>query len=281
MKICFVENYSETNPDGVIKALIDRGHTITPYMTNDVDVIFNASVVKMDVAISYKSRYDNIPLVNYCWDYYKFAHEGKHSFNWPRYVEMLRLSDLIMVPSHGQQLRLKELLDLNSVVVRTSIDTYDHKATDERFVLDPVRHYPEENRGWVEKACSELGIKCIHSEHQFSLEEFRKLVSSCTFMTCAYREASTGGLSLMEGLWNGKPSLVSDSPYMGAKDYIGEFGTYFKYDDYEDLKKKIKEMFDNPPKIDVQLSRQYILKNFTPEAMAIAIEQHICALKNN
>lgn len=281
MKICFVENYSEANPEGLIKGLIDLGHEVTPYMTNDVDAIFNASVVKMDVAIHYKLRYGHIPLVNYCWDYYKWAHEGKHSFNWPRYVEMLRMSDLIMVPSASQQLRLKELLDLNSVVVKTSIDVYDHEVTDERFVLDPVRYYPEENKTWVEEACRQLGIKCIHSEHQFSLEQFRKLVNSCTFMTCAYREASTGGLSLMEGLWNGKPSLVSNSPYMGASDYLGEFGTYFQYDSFEDLKSKIKEMFDNPPQINVQLSRQYISQNFSAEAMAKAVEKHLCALNKN
>ena len=183
---------------------------------------------------------------------------------------MLR-NNTVIVPSHAQQLRLKELLGVESHVVKTGFPTWDAEVTDEGFILDPVRYYPEENRDWAERAAQELGIPIVHSEHQFSLEEFRKLVSSCTFMTCCYREASTGGLTLGEGLYLGKPSLVSDSPYMGAKDYLGEFGTYFKHDDFEDLKEKMKEMWGQRKKLSTDLSRRYIKDNLTYAIMALGI----------
>ena len=268
MKICLIENMSEAGL-GFVEALKAKGHIVTKECNGDYDIILNGSIFNMDKAIEMQMRFPRIPMVNYCWDLYKWAYEDTKSYlNWSKYAAFLRKSQAVLVPSKAQQLRLKEMLEIDSVVVETSINTYEHEVSDERFVLDPVRHYPEENKGWVEKACEELGIKCIHSEHQFSLEDFRKLVHSCTFMTCAYREASTGGLSLMEGLWNGKPSLVSNSPYMGANDYIGPFGRYFQYDDYNDLKDKIWRMFNHPPKIDVADARKYIQANFSHEVMA-------------
>lgn len=281
MKICFVENFSETDPEGFIYELIKKGHRVSKECTADTDIIFCASIVKMNSALSLKQQYPHIPLVNYCWDFYKWAYEGKHDLPWHRYAEYLRRGT-VMVPSTAQQRRLKEMLDLDSIVVHTSIPVYEQKVTDERFVLDPVRYYQHDpNCYWVRDACAELDIPFVHSEHQFSKEEFEKLVASCTFLTCGYVEASTGGLSLMEALWLGKPSLVSNSPYMGASDYLGEFGTYFDYKDYDDLKRKLREMFDRPPEINVQLSRRYLSQHFSPLSMANTIESHLCELKKN
>jgi hypothetical protein len=285
MNICFVENFSETDPGKFIAELVKMGHTVSPKCDEKTDVIFCASIVKMDSAASLKSHY-NIPLVNYCWDFYLWAYEGKHDLPWRRYASYLRKSSLVMVPSSAQQKRLKEMIDVDSVVVKTSIPVYDEVPSDGRYVLDPVRYYEHDpNCYWVRDACAELDIPFIHSEHQYSVEEFRKIVANATLLTCGYVEASTGGLSLMEGLWLGKPSLVSNSPYMGASDYLGSFGNYFQYDSYEDLKVKLRTLFDTPPKINVELAKEYISKYFSPEAMASQvasqIERLLCELKKN
>lgn len=280
MKICFVENYSEANPEGFIEEMVRLGHTITPVCDETCDVIFFASIEKIEVVESYIRSSPGIPLVIYCWDYYKWAHEGKHRIDWKPYADLLKKAALILVPSKGQQLRLKELLGLRSTVCACSITTYEHPVQDKRYVLDPVRYYPEENQYWVEEACKELGIPVIHSEHGYTEEEFKDLVHNCTFMTCAYREASTGGLSLMEGLYNGKLSLVSNSPYMGAIDYLGQFGTYFQYDDFDDLKKKIRELWECPPDIDIKEVREY-MQYFSHKTFAERIIKNICDLNKN
>lgn len=266
LKILFVEKFSETNPEGFIDYFVKQGHKVSANIENP-DIIFCASFFKTREAMNLKIQFPNAKLIVYCWDYYKWVHEGKHDANWGQYRELMKMADTVIVPSDGQKLRLKELLDIDSIVCETSIPYYDHEVRDDRFVLDPVRHYPEENRGWVEKACEELGIPCDHSEHKYSLEEFRDKVNSCSFMVCAFREASTGGLSLMEGLYNGKVSLVSNSPYMGAKNYIGDYGYYFQYDDFEDLKRKIKYLWDNPElcKLDKKDTRDY-MRYFSDEA---------------
>lgn len=279
IKLHFVENFSEGDTDGQLQAMSEVFEFTT---AQECDVLFCASVAKVNEAMALKSQTGK-PLVTYCWDYYKWVHDRNlHNYNWSKYRECLAISDLVLVPSNGQKKRLKELLNIDSVVCECSIGFYDSKTKDGNYVLDPVRDYPEENLGWVEKACKELDIPYLHTEHGYTQDEFRSLVSNCTFMTCAYREASTGGLSLMEGLYNGKVSLVSDSPYMGASNYIGELGYYFKYDDFEDLKRQIKYLWELRPKVTIDKARKHC-DNFTHKAFADRLLRDIkkCVPKKN
>lgn len=269
MRILFVENFSESNPEGFVKEIKEMGHLIGKNIVNP-DIIFSASIFKMLESIQAKANYPEAKLVVYCWDFYKWAWEGKHNLDWKRYAEFLRQADKVLVPSEGQKLRLKEMLDIDSVVCECSVPFYNHFVNDNDYVLDPVRDYPEENLGWVKKACEELEIPYIHTEHGYTEAEFRNLVSNCTFMTCGYREASTGGLSLMEGLYNGKISLVSNSPYMGAKSYLGDLGYYFQYDDYEDLKSMISYLWKNRPTISLTVAREHC-KKFTDKQFALRL----------
>lgn len=275
IKLHFVENFSEGDTDGQLVAMSKVFDLVSP---KECEVLFCASISKMDEALSLKRQYD-VPLVTYCWDYYKWVHEGKHhTFNWGKYRDFLTMCDLVLVPSDGQKQRLKELLNIDSEVCECSINFYEHETYNGGYVLDPVRDYPEENLGWVKQACEELNIPYIHTEHGYSQEEFRKLVSNCTFMTCGYREASTGGLSLMEGLYNGKVSLVSNSPYMGASNYLKDLGYYFQYDDFNELKEKIKELW-NYRTVDLDIARKHCVY-FTHEKFAGRIKKKIlCVLK--
>lgn len=275
IKLHFVEKFTEGDKDEQLEAMRKYFEFVS---LGEAEAIYCGSISVMSQAISAKFS-SGKPLITYCWDYYKWAHDGATNFNWRQYADFLKLSDLIIVPSSSQQLRLKELLDLDSVVVKTGIKTYEHEVIDKGFILDPVRYYPEENKTWAEEVANELEIPIIHSEHQFTLEEFRELVSSCTFMTCAFREASTGGLTLMEGLNLGKPSLVSNSPYMGARDYLGDLGYYFQYNDKEDLKTQMLKLWTERPKLDMIKVAKH-LEEFSFDRMAKNLHKHICeALK--
>lgn len=280
MRICFVENFSESHPDALIKALTDRGNTVVEKCDATCNVIFSASIFKMRDSQNAKRNHPHIPMVAYCWDFYKWAWLGKHDLPWHDYARFLKECDRVLVPSHAQQRRLKELTGIHSEVVHAAVPLYEAKGEDTGFVLDPLRYYPEENRDWAVKACEELEIPIIHTEHQYEEQAFRALVATCTFIICAVREASTGSQTLIEGLWNGKPSLISDSPYMGGADYLGPFKRTFKYDDYEDLKAKIKEMYYTPPKIDVKKAREYISSRFTDAVMARKLEEHFYGVQS-
>lgn len=262
IKLYFVEKFSEGDKDQQLEAM-RKYFNFVPL--EEAEAIFCASVITMGVAITAKKEF-NLPLAIYCWDYYLFAHDGTHKgWDWKRYAELMKEADIIFVPSLAQQLRLKELLSLDSVVVKTGILTYEHEVIDGNFVLDPLRYYPVEQAKWVEQAGAELGIPVIHSEHQYNEAEFRKLVASCTFMTCAVPEASTGGLSLSEGLWLGKVSLISDSPYNGANDYLGEYAYGFIGNSYGDLKRMMALLWQRRPIVD---AREYMQKELNFGKMA-------------
>jgi len=280
MKLYF-KKANLTNTDFV--EFLKKNHTVDENIDETYDVIFNMSAFDYKEAEELSKKYPHIPVVNYVWDYYKFAHDGKHWWDdWKGYAEFLKKSNLLIVPSSAQQLRLRELLGLESVVVKTGHKVETMETKDNRYVLDHMRWYPEENEKWIVTACETQYIPVIHPNHKYLESDFKKTIANCTFLACGYIEASTGGLTILEGLWNGKPVLLSNSSYQGGKDYAGEFATYFQYDDYNDCKNKVKEMFENPPKIDIEKVRKYISENFSYELMAKNLEREfkkICRLQ--
>lgn len=265
IKLYFINQFSEGDREEQAEAM---GKYFQLTLLDEADVIFCGSIMTMDTARKAKTETSK-PLAVYCWDYYTWAHEGKHHLNWPAYADLLRMADIIFVPSNAQKLLLKKLLNLESVVVRSGIKTYEHKITDAGFILDPLRYYPFEQAQWPERAAKELGIPFIHSEHQYSETEFKKLVASCTFMTCAVPEASTGGLTLSEGLWLGKQSLVSDSPFQGASDYLKNYGTYFDSSYYENFKNQMELMWKNREYLGFPKEmKEYMTKELSFDRMA-------------
>jgi len=271
IKLHFVENFSEGDTDQQLVAMKKVFEFTDSY---DADVIFCASIDKMYEAEGCKSG--GQILATYCWDYYKWVHEGKHSgWNWKQYARFMKHCDIVFVPSSSQQLRLKELLGIDSVVVKTGIQLYPGKPEDKGFILDPLRYYHNDPTwDWAEKAAKELDIPMIHSEHQYSHDDFRELVRTCTFMTSCVTEASTGALTLSEGLGSyGKASLVSDSPYQGAKDYLGTRAFYFKHDSFDHLKELMASLWeDRPTFID---GPDYVKKHLSFEQMAQGIYENL------
>mgnify|MGYP001047035097 CR=1 FL=1 len=279
MNIYFVDKASEGDTDLQVDALRKYANLTD---LDQADVIYLATIRSMHKALAARNH-SGKPLAVYCWDFYSWAKDNKkHDRNdWNIYEQLLREADIVFVPSKATQLGLYEMFNIDSLVVHTGINTYEGETKDAGYILDPVRYYPEEQAKWPEQAASELGIPFIHSEHKYSLEEFREVVRNCTFMTCPYKEASTGGLTLMEGLYHGKQSLVSNSPYMGAKDYVGKYGVYFKHDSYEDFKENMLHMWTNRKIIDVNEARNYIANGYTFDNMAYTIYKHLCELTKN
>lgn len=273
-KIHLVENFTEGS-----RTFIDL---MEWYPADQANVILNMSINVQSRTWEYLRLYPEKPLVVYCWDFYAWALTKETPYNWEKYMELLKLAKLVLVPSNSQQLRLLNW-GIKSEVIVASVDVQEedgrsHKRYNNRFVLDPVRDYPEENLGWVERACKELEIPYIHSEHQYSKEEFLNLIKTCSFLTCGYREASTGGLSLIEGLWYGKPSLVSNSPYMGARDYLTYYGKYFQYDDFMSLKLHLNMMWKKQEQYKIWPARNYIRQNFSPKVFANKLYDKITVL---
>ena len=98
-------------------------------------------------------------------------------------------------------------------------------------------------------------------------------------MCCDYHETSTGGLGLLEGYNLGKVSVVSDSPYEGVRDYLGDRAIYFDDNSYEDFKRVIKETWENTPKPDLNECRDFCKQHPTLEQNVDAIIDRLKLLK--
>lgn len=138
---------------------------------------------------------------------------------------------------------------------------------DDGYALCALRKIPDPQWGWFERACEELKIPCRSTRHEVSYEEYQRAVAHCRFIVSPLHELSTGGLTLMEGYYHGKPCLLSDSPWHGGKDYMGGRCFYFRDGDYEDFKFKLRWVYDNTPMINLAQARHWITENFSDRRM--------------
>lgn len=282
MKILVIKPNS-VNIDPWIPELQKRGHNVG---VNNIgafepDVIIGASVsVQKNIRRAHQ-RYPKVPMINYNWDIYEWVwtHPRGRSYDWKGYGELLKASHEVWCPSDSVVKRNWDWFKIKedkSIVIKTFVRLFEYggEVKDGRYVYNPLRSIPDRNLGWLRRACQELGIPLVESGHKLSESEFQKTILNCSFMVCEYYEASTGGLTLIEGHKYGKPVLVSDSPYMGAQDYFGDRAEYFKHDDYDSFKAKVKELWENTPVLD-RVECEEFVKQYTIEAMVDKMEERL------
>ena len=233
--------------------------------------------------ISLRQSLPDAKITTYCWDCYEWIWEHARMYDWRLYGEQCRVSDLIMVPSYGQVLRLGQHWDIipdKTLVIPAYAQLFDYNNIgDDGYVCDPLRDIPDRHSGWVRRACSELDIPYQHGGNNRPWEEYKKFVGRSSFVVCPWYEASTGGMSLVEAYSIGKDVLVCDSPYMGAKEYFGDRAYYFE-PSYESLKNGINVMWKQrgKPKSPTRERREFCHNEFGVATMArnlvAALESH-------
>ena len=262
MKISWITHPDAGWMDPLIEELSALGHTITKnYVDSSYDLIFGATISVQNQIKQAHDAHPNIPMINYNWDVYEWAYNNFNTAIFPYdlnlYRKLLQSSRFVACPSWSVVYRNEEFFDIpreKSVVVKSfarQLEADPTKVRDDRFIYMPLRQIPDRNRGWFEQACSELNIPYKLSDKKLSEEAYLDTLISCSFIVCPWYEASTGGLSLIEGISLTKPVLFSDSKYMGAEDYLGDYANKFKHDSYEDFKVQIKHMWENPATVKV------------------------------
>ena len=236
------------------------------------DFIMMTTQAWIEIVDNFHTTFPDIPLVGLTLDFYKtvWTAPNPHGYKWDLYKKYLNKAEELWCISNEVIKRMeeegisKEKCHLMKIWAR--FFEYDGEIKDNRYVLKTTRPYPsDKNYGWIEKACSELNIPLRKPNHGASEEEYRKLLAECSFMCADYHETSTGGLGLLEGYKLGKVSVVSDSPYHGARDYLGDRAIYFDDNDYEDFKRVIKETWKNTPKLDLENCKEFCASHPTIE----------------
>lgn len=238
----------------LILALEAEGVTVTTTLDTACDLAFcgafETSGPFLD-AVSRENSYraerglNPVPTVYFNWDLYPWQYDGPNP-SWRRYAEDMKRATAILVPSESVRKRTKEFCKRESTVVLSACNPFDAEPFDGGWVLDVMRHYSgDPNTGAVKRACDELGIPCIETGANLPKHEFERAVAGARLLVSSYYEASTGGLTLLEGYRLGKRVLISDSPYQGANDYFPVekgLATRFRWNDTGDLKSKIARL---------------------------------------
>ncbi len=105
------------------------------------------------------------------------------------------------------------------------------------------------------------------TNHDCTYQEYQDAVAGCRFLVSHYYEASTGGLTLLEAYYLGKPCLISDSPWMGGRDYLGDRATYFDYNNYSHFKIKLRQMAHTETPSNSLQEREWVTQSFSDERM--------------
>ena len=223
------------------------------------------------------------PIIIYLWDMYKTIHKPPFKYDWQAHIDILHKAKEIWCPSNEVIKRVAEEGVDNSKckLIKTwaRFFDYDGEIVDKRYILQPLRASTnDKNYGWLKKAAEELNIPVFESKNRLSEEEFQRAIAECSFMCCEYHETSTGGLTLIEGYNLGKVSVVSDSPYEGVRDYLGDKAIYFNDDSYEDFKSVIKETWENTPVPDLQECREFCRNHPSLDDMVDAMVKRLYAL---
>ena len=280
LKVWFIDFFTEAHRrrnegEHLVRLLSRYGVECVETLDDSVDLILNGTVWNIEKCNAGVVRCPK-PVVHYNWDIYPFqlgeveGYERIKGECWPPFLESLRTCRKILVPSACTQDRTFQYTDRRSVVCKTSIRPWNApcKIEDHGYIVNVMRKYPDPNREAVEDLCRELGIPVVSTGAEAKWEDFQRIICRAKFLVSPYYEASTGGLTLLEGYWHGKPCLLSNSPRMGAIDYMGDRGTYFQWNDRDDLAEKLVRMYKNTPEVDVAEAREWIIQEYSEESFA-------------
>lgn len=276
MKICQLASGSSITE---LRNMLGDGYEIVDKPDDSVDVIIGWSVSQLESIINAKRKYPNIPMVNYNWDIYEWVWNNPRNgeYNYRIYGEMLKKSAEVWVPSECTGKRTTQWFGINNWhVILSNAPYYEHKTSDQNYVLNPLREIPDKHWGLFESVCDEIGLPYMSTKHERPYDEYKDIVSNSSFIVSPLYELSTGGLTLIEGYYLGKPVLLSDSPWHGGRDYFGDRATYFKNGDREDLKEKLLYMWEH--RSVPSDHKQWVVDKFSAKKMGEQIRERLAKI---
>ncbi len=281
-----MENHREPGTNlRFIDAMRKQGIILEPEPDKSQDFFFCGQFYCNQELLRGCSRFPHVPVVHYVWDLYPFQIEGIEAENeirkewWKDYTISIKSAREVWIPSGSVLPRIKQFACNEDVhVIKSTVYTWHEPVWDGGYVLDPLRKYPDRNRDAVKTACDRLGIKCVESRNNLPFTDFKKMVAGARLIVSAPYEASTGGLSLLEGHALGKQVLISNSDRNGAHEYFGWRAEYFAFNDLNHLTELIDNMYHHPKVLDPVECRQWVESNFNDDVMAEKMARRLRAI---
>lgn len=247
------------------------------------DAVIGLSVTLMDQTFLAATKYPSARLYCYNWDVYEWVWEpgfegkvqARHDsrlgeYDYVRYGELLRLANEVWVPSNCTGYRTRQWYPRSPQWHRilSACPWWDHdNVRDEGYALCCLREIPDPHWGLLERACRRVGVPLKMTRHGLTEREYRDAVAGCRFICAPLYELSTGGLSLLEAYYLGKPVLISDSEWNGGADYFGDRATYFQAGSEDRLASAIEYMYGRHAPYHAD-HREWIVENYSDRRMA-------------
>ena len=245
------------------------------------DVLISMGVTIMDETFDALKRWPDVPLFCFNWDVYAWVwtHPRPGEYDYRKYGELLSHAREVWVPSKCTGRRTEQWYGLkNWHVILSACPWWDYDdVRDDGYALCTLRHIPDPWDTMFETTCEDLGIPYRRTDHDLSYTDYQKAVAHCKFLVSHYYEASTGGLTLMEGYYLGKPCLLSDSEWMGGRDYMGDRAMYFRWGDETDFRAKLITMNRNTPALNREDCRRWVTSNYSDQRMIDDMMRRISA----
>ena len=277
MKIWIPSFYTEAHRSTerqaeLVSAFNEIGVHCVPELEPNCDLCFCGAIRHANTVRRYIPK--GMPLVHYNWDLYPYMIENCKTLDWKGYIRQLRdckLTTMIVTPSQCTSNRTMEYTDRSSTVVLSPVKVWDVPEYNQigdgvarihhpkSYVVDVMRGYHwDPCVDWTVKACRKLRIPLIRTLTSTPWDVFRYTIANARLLLSCFYEASTGGLTLLEGYAHGVRSLVSDSPRMGAVDYLGSRANYFRHQSLDHLIYMLQLMWNDKYEPDSQDNRRWV-----------------------
>lgn len=264
-----------------------RGHNVfvthprSPEVTLRPDVIISMGVTIMEETFQALKRFPNALLFCYNWDTYEWVWKNPRpgEYDYRRYGTLLKQATEVWVPSKCTGLRTHQWWGINNwEVILSSAPIWEHSKVEDRgYIYCALREIPDPHWGLLSQACKELGLPLIMSQHELSYAAYQQCVANCSFLVSHCYELSTGGLSLLEGYYLGKPCLLSNSEWHGGSDYLGDRADYFESGKLESLKQQLSSLWENRRDSRESLAdgQDWVRTNYSDEVMVAKMLRRI------
>lgn len=278
MKICFITPETDWSINLIPELIKLRHEVLVNRCEPDCDVIFAIERTLTGLTTAIHKQYPDIPLVVNNWDWYEYVPKDKGTY--PAFIQLLKEAKEVW-SGDMDTARATE----KDIGIKSSFSHYifimpwewEGDKKDYGYVMYGSRRDPNKRFDWFIKACNELDIpfKSYHPEDN-SRQDYINTLKNCSFYITASKET---GVSIpdAEAYYCKKAVLSPDNP--GCREMWGEDTFYFKTDDYEDFKAKIKWLWENYKTKEVQdkVEKCYkrVVKNFLPEPFAKKVSDRL------
>jgi hypothetical protein len=247
--------------------------------SEDCDFLLGMSNSMNDQIERFHCLYPKVPLITYNWDWYDLI--NKKVEGWTRFVDLMKESKEVWSSSEITAKKCEKEIGIKSkhwFYAYILPEEWEGEKRDDGYIIQASRNDWYKRFDWYDSAAKELDIphKAFHPKEN-PRKDYIEAIKHCSFVVCCSLEESIGTLSVMEGVYCRKPALIAD--FDGATEVWGNSPdiVYFKKDDYEDLKKQMKWLWENKDKV-LRTSKKIVDENFTPSTFCKKINDRLLQL---